>query len=68
MRASLSSAACRLVVWSFPWLANCSAGCGSRETRLEVVRQIYDHTDHDIAVDWVADIGRDFPDDETPAE
>ncbi|MSV81081.1 MAG: hypothetical protein F2681_15810 [Actinobacteria bacterium] len=34
----------------------------------EVVRQIYDHSDHELAVEWVADIGRDFTDEEMPVE
>lgn len=34
----------------------------------EVVRQIYDHSDHQLAVEWVADIGRDFTDAEMPVE
>jgi transposase len=34
----------------------------------EVVRQIYDHTDPDLAVEWVAEIGRDFTDREMPFE
>ena len=34
----------------------------------EVVRQIYEHSDHELAVEWVADIGRDFTDGEMPVE
>jgi transposase len=34
----------------------------------EVVRQIYDHTDPDLAAEWVAEIGRDFTDAEMPYE
>ena len=34
----------------------------------EVVRQIYDHTDPELAVEWVAEIGRDFIDPEMPLE
>lgn len=34
----------------------------------EVVRQIYDHTDPDLAAEWVAEIGRDFTDREMPIE
>ena len=34
----------------------------------EVVRQIYDHTDPELAVEWVAEIGRDFVDPEMPLE
>ena len=34
----------------------------------EVVRQIYDHTDPELAVEWVAEIGRDFTDPEMPPE
>jgi transposase len=34
----------------------------------EVVRQIYDHTDVDLAVEWVAAIRRDFTDDSMPLE
>jgi len=34
----------------------------------EVVRQIYDHTDPELAVEWVAEIGRDFTDPEMPLE
>jgi transposase len=34
----------------------------------EVVRQIYDHTDPELAVEWVAEIGRDFTDAEMPFE
>ena len=33
----------------------------------EVVRQIYDHTDPELADAWVDDIGRDFADREMPA-
>ena len=34
----------------------------------EVVRQIYDHTDAEVAAEWVAEIGRDFTDAEMPFE
>ena len=34
----------------------------------EVVRQIYDHTDPDLAEEWVTEIGRDFTDPSMPAE
>jgi len=34
----------------------------------EVVRQIYDHTDHELAAEWVTEIGRDFTDPEMPFE
>lgn len=34
----------------------------------EVVRQIYDHSDHELAVEWVAETGRDFTDPEMPFE
>lgn len=34
----------------------------------EVVRQIYDHTDHQLAVAWVDEIVRDFADGEMPPE
>lgn len=34
----------------------------------EVVRQIYDHTDHALAVAWVDEIVRDFTDCEMPIE
>ena len=34
----------------------------------EVVRQIYDHTDHQLAVAWVDEIVRDFADGEMPLE
>ena len=34
----------------------------------EVVRQIYDHTDHALAAEWVTEIGRDFTDPEMPFE
>ena len=34
----------------------------------EVVRQIYDHTDPDLAVEWVDQIGVDFCDPEMPPE
>jgi transposase len=34
----------------------------------EVVRQIYDHTDHQLAADWVDVIVRDFADGEMPPE
>jgi hypothetical protein len=34
----------------------------------EVVRQIYDHTDHQLAVAWVTEIVRDFADTEIPLE
>jgi transposase len=34
----------------------------------EVVRQIYDHTDPELAGEWVAEIGRDFTDPEMPFE
>ena len=34
----------------------------------EVVRQIYEHTDPEFAVEWVAEIGRDFTDPEMPFE
>jgi transposase len=34
----------------------------------EVVRQIYDHTDPELAVEWVDEIGRDFTDREMPVE
>jgi transposase len=34
----------------------------------EVVPQIYDHSDHELAVEWVAEIGRDFTDPEMPFE
>jgi transposase len=34
----------------------------------EVVRQISDHTDHELATEWIADIGRDFTDPEMPFE
>jgi hypothetical protein len=45
----------RQEVW-FAWNAN------------EVVRQIYDHTDPDLAVEWVDEIGRDLTDREMPVE
>jgi transposase len=34
----------------------------------EVVRQIYDHTDHQLAVEWVNEIVADFADREMPPE
>ena len=34
----------------------------------EVVRQIYDHTNVELAAAWVAEIGRDFTDPEMPFE
>ena len=34
----------------------------------EVVRKIYDHSDHEVAVEWVADLGLDFTDPEMPVE
>ena len=34
----------------------------------EVVRQIYDHTDPDLATEWVAEISRNFTDREMPFE
>jgi hypothetical protein len=34
----------------------------------KVVRQIYDHTDVELATQWVAEIGRDFTDKEMPLE
>jgi transposase len=34
----------------------------------EVVRQIYDHTDHQLAVEWVDEIVADFADREMPPE
>ena len=34
----------------------------------EVVRQIYDHTDHELAAEWVDEIVRDFADREMPVE
>ena len=34
----------------------------------EVVRQIYDHTDHQLAAEWVDEIVRDFADREMPLE
>ena len=34
----------------------------------EVVRQIYDHTDAELAIEWVDAIGRDFADTEMPLE
>jgi transposase len=34
----------------------------------EVVRQIYDHTDHQLAAAWVDEIVRDFADGEMPFE
>ena len=34
----------------------------------EVVRQIYDHTGHQLAADWVDEIVRDFADRELPLE
>lgn len=34
----------------------------------EVVRQIYDHTDPELADAWVAEIGRDFADTAMPVE
>ena len=34
----------------------------------EVVRQIYDHTNHQLAVAWVDEIVRDFADTEMPLE
>ena len=34
----------------------------------EVVRQIYNHTDRDLAAEWVAEIGRDCTDREMPLE
>jgi transposase len=34
----------------------------------EVVRQIYDHTDPALAVEWVDEIGRDFCDESMPLE
>lgn len=36
--------------------------------RKGVVGQIYDHTDHELATEWVADIGCDFTDPEMPFE
>jgi transposase len=33
-----------------------------------VVRQIYDHTDPELADAWVAEIGRDFTDEAMPVE
>ncbi len=41
--------------------------CGSRDAK-EVVRQIYDHTDAELAAAWVAEIGRDFTDESMPFE
>ena len=41
------------------WFAYCAK---------EVVRQIYDHTDIELATEWVAEIGRDFTDREMPFE
>ena len=34
----------------------------------EVVRQIYDHTDHQLAAEWVDEIVRDFADSQMPPE
>jgi transposase len=34
----------------------------------EVVRQIYDHTDPELAAEWVAEITRDFTDESMPLE
>ena len=34
----------------------------------EVVRQIYDHTDPELAADWVDEIARDFTDENMPPE
>ncbi len=34
----------------------------------EVVRQIHDHTDPELAAAWVAEIGRDFTDETMPVE
>jgi transposase len=34
----------------------------------EVVRQTYEHTDPELAVEWVAEIGRDFTDATMPFE
>lgn len=50
-----------------------AAGDPAGEVRLtwhakEVVRQIYDHHDPDLAAAWVDDIGRDFTDDDMPFE
>ena len=42
--------------------------CGSRGTRQEVVRQIYEHTDPELADAWVTEIGRDFTDTTMPFE
>ena len=36
--------------------------------REEVVRQIYDHTDHHLAVTWIDEIVRNFADGEMPPE
>jgi transposase len=50
-----------------------AAGDPKGELRLtwhakEVVRQIYDHTNAEVAAAWVDDIGRDFTDTEMPLE
>ena len=50
-----------------------AAGDPTREVWLawnakEVVRQIYDHTDANLAAEWVAEIARDFTDDSMPFE
>jgi transposase len=50
-----------------------AAGDPKGELRLtwhakEVVRQIYDHTDAEVAAAWVDDIGRDFTDTSMPLE
>ena len=34
----------------------------------EVVRQTYDHTDPNLAAEWVAEIARDFTDETMPLE
>ena len=34
----------------------------------EVVRRIYDHTDHSAAVEWIDEIVSDFADGEMPIE
>ncbi len=45
-----------------------SPGCSGPDNRQEVVRQIYDHTDAQLAEAWVAEICRDFTDDQMPFE
>ena len=47
-----------------------AAGDPAREVwnAKEVVRQIYDHTDPELAAAWVAEIGRDFTDESMPFE